>query len=367
MDTSAQIWEFVLYFIVTLVVAIAGGVIARKLKVPAGGMLGAMVAVAAFNIITGKGLFPTELRPIVQIFSGALIGNRVSKKDVKELKIIIFPTLILLTFMVLMNITLGFTVHKVGGLDIATSLFATSPGGLSDMSLLSEELGANPTYVSLLQLLRIITIYTFMPAIIHRLYKRVRGGAEQSSEKNNPKVQQNTQTAAELTQKEKTVRLLSTLGCGFVGGLIFYILDVTGGPMLGSMLGTAMYNIFTGKGYFPKTIRNYTQITSGAFLGMRIDMASVLGLGGLLVPTAIMIAGVLFFALMTSFIMHKITKLDYMICLMASTPGGMQEIALLSEELGVDTTKVAVMQTARLMFVVALFPTMISFLTGALG
>ena len=62
-----------------------------------------------------------------------------------------------------------------------------------------------------------------------------------------------------------------------------------------------------------------------------------------------MIIGVLLFALITSFIMHKLTKLDFSVCLMASTPGGLQEMSLLSDELGADTPKIAVMQTSRLM------------------
>ena len=62
-------------------------------------MLGAMIGVAIFNIFSGKGFFPEELRTVVQVFSGAMIGSKVSKKDVVELKYIIVPTIILLLFM----------------------------------------------------------------------------------------------------------------------------------------------------------------------------------------------------------------------------------------------------------------------------
>ena len=112
------------------------------------------------------------MRTVVQVFSGAMIGSKVSKKDVVELKYIIVPTIILLLFMTLMNVSLGLIIYKVGRLDIATALFASSPGGLSDMALLSEELGANSTYVTLLQLIRVITIFSFMPAIVKRVISK---------------------------------------------------------------------------------------------------------------------------------------------------------------------------------------------------
>jgi uncharacterized membrane protein AbrB (regulator of aidB expression) len=48
----------------------------------------------------------------------------------------------------------------------------------------------------------------------------------------------------------------------------------------------------------------------------------------------------------------------------ASTPGGLQEMALLADDLGADTTKVTILQTARLMCVISFSPAMISFLTG---
>ena len=136
-----QGWGIV-FFLVTLAVACAGAWIGKRVKIPAGAMLGAMAGVAVFHILTGRGRFPSELKTVVQILSGALIGSKVSRKDVAALKKILLPTAILLLFMTLMNLTLGISIYKLGGLDIATALFSASPGGLTDMALLAEELGA---------------------------------------------------------------------------------------------------------------------------------------------------------------------------------------------------------------------------------
>ena len=88
------------WFLVTLAVACLGSFIARKLKLPAGAMVGSMAFVIAFNLITDKGYFYPDLKIVMQIVSGAMIGGKLGREDVKELKTIILPVLILIVMMV---------------------------------------------------------------------------------------------------------------------------------------------------------------------------------------------------------------------------------------------------------------------------
>ncbi len=340
-----------LFFVLTLGVAALGSFAAQKLKIPGGGMLGAMIAVAALNLLSGEAVFPEDLRVAVQICSGAMVGSRISRKDAIALKQIVLPTVLLIAFMMLMNMTIGVTIFACSDLDIATSLFAASPGGMSDMALIAEDMGANSVYVTLLQLIRLITVLVFMPAMvrwIHSKNKKKAGQKETIENKIQPQ-----------PLKTQVLRCFVTVFVAGTGGLLFYFMDVTAGAMLGAMLFTATYNMLHSKAYFPPKIRAFTQVFAGAFLGMRIDMESVLGIGRLLIPAAIMVAGILLFTFVAAFLIHKFTKLDLGVCLMACTPGGIQEMSILSEDLGTDTPKIAVMQTARLISVIALFPTMI--------
>lgn len=353
----------VVFFLATLAAACAGAWIGKQVKIPAGAMLGAMVGVAVFHIFTGWGRFPSELKTVVQILSGALIGSKVSRKDVAALKKILLPTAILLLFMTLMNLTLGISIYKLGGLDIATALFSASPGGLTDMALLAEELGANSTYVTLLQLVRLLTIFSFLPPIIKRVLKKQLAAAQARGEAPaEPTVQPRG-----LSRQQQLCYFAETMLAAAIGGLALHFLHVTAGAMLGSMLAVAAWNIATGRGYFPRPVSDAAQVASGALLGLKIDMTSVLGLAGLAVPALLVMAGVLLFSLLTGYVMHRLTRLDLATCLLASTPGGLTEMSLLSEDLGADTPKIAVMQTARLLYVVAFFPTMIEFVAHALG
>ena len=58
----------------TLLIAAAGGLIGIRLKIPAGALIGAMLAVAAFKIGTGKGELPITFRLGAQIVVGGMIG-----------------------------------------------------------------------------------------------------------------------------------------------------------------------------------------------------------------------------------------------------------------------------------------------------
>ena len=146
-------------FLLTLAIAAVGGIIGYKLKLPAGAMLGAMIAVIIFNISTEKAVFPSDLRTVVQLCSGAMIGSGIKKKDVFDLKKIVFPIIIMILCMIVLNVTFGTIMFYLSNLNLATTLFATAPGGMTDMAIISADLGANSAYVALLQLFRLMVIY----------------------------------------------------------------------------------------------------------------------------------------------------------------------------------------------------------------
>jgi len=340
-------------FLLTIAIAYAGGTLARRLKIPAGGMVGAMAFVIIFNLLTGWGVFYQNLRVLVQIGAGALIGARMKKANVRALKKLVVPIIIINSFMIVMNLAGGFVMYKFSDLDVATCFFASAPGGMADMAIIAADLGANPAYVAVLQLLRVLTIIICMPPIFKKLGAR-------NGENGSAHAQKAKDDMKDAPGKLKAQRLLITVALGATGGLILRQLGVPAGAMIGSMAFVTVFNATTDKAYYPSLIRQYTQILSGAYVGMRMDKASLLALPELIVPVLVIIVGVFAFAFLTGYALHRIAKLPLCTSLMASSPGGLQEISLLADDLGLDAPTVALLQSARLMFVVALFPTMLS-------
>jgi len=159
----------ILNLILTLCVGAAGGLLGNKIKLPTGWMLGSMIAVIALNLIFQIAWFPTEMRTVLQLASGMMIGSRISRKDILGLSKLAMPAAIIIATMLVLNITFGIIMYVASNLDMPTTLFATAPGGMMDMAIVSADLGANPAYVALLQLSRLMIIYLCMIP----LYKKV--------------------------------------------------------------------------------------------------------------------------------------------------------------------------------------------------
>ena len=72
--------------ILTLIIAILGGYLASKKKVPAAYMLGALFLVAIFNIFFNRAFLPNYFKFVTQIATGTFIGSKFRSEDVKILK-----------------------------------------------------------------------------------------------------------------------------------------------------------------------------------------------------------------------------------------------------------------------------------------
>ena len=348
-------------FLLTIAIGATGGLIARKLGIPSGAMVGSMFFVIIFNLITEKAYFIPDVKTGLQILSGAMTGCRVGREDVEGLKKLVKPIILLLTAFILMNFTFGGLMILFTDLDVPTALFATSPGGASDMALIGEELGANPAYIALLQVLRLLIIFTCCPPLFKYLFRTGRmkkgTGTENMDESRKPGI----------PDKTNWTKLILVFAVCTAAGLFFRWLGVTSGAMLGSMLAGATFTVFMGKNRFPSQIRVCMSILSGAFMGCRFSRADLANIDVLALPILIMLVGLIVFILFNGFLVSKFTDLDYPTALFASTPGGMTEMAILAEDMGVDSFKVSILHTIRLFFVIAFFPTMNKLLCSIFG
>ena len=156
----------------TILIGLLGGFIGIKSRFPAGGLIGAMLAVSAFKIMGVDVRFPSWTKYFAQITIGILVGLKIQKGFFGELKELILPALIIVCGMILWGVFLGAVIHKITGLDIVTSLFSSSPGGLTDMTIIAQSLGADSPKVVFLQLCRLVSVIFFYPIII-RILSRI--------------------------------------------------------------------------------------------------------------------------------------------------------------------------------------------------
>ena len=157
--------------ILTFVIASAGGLTGYKLGIPAGTFMGAMAAVALFNILTGNAVIPAQLKILAQIILGGIIGTGLSMAVLRGFRTLIIPVAIFVTLLFVFSIFSAFILSKITGMDFVTALFSCSPGGLSEMTIIADSYNANVPYVAIIHLSRILSVVIFYP-VIARLFIR---------------------------------------------------------------------------------------------------------------------------------------------------------------------------------------------------
>ena len=158
--------------LITLAVGCFGGLLAYKFKMPAGPMLGAMIAVGIYNCLGFVSYMPEEMRIGVQIVMGCVLGLRLNRETFKQLKTVIKPALIIIPSLMLFGLTTGFILFYIFKLDVYTAFLSSTPGGLAELSLLAATLGGDGPRVAILHTLRLITVISVTPIILHFLARR---------------------------------------------------------------------------------------------------------------------------------------------------------------------------------------------------
>ena len=339
----------IINLILTLIIAILGGYLASKKKVPAAYMLGALFLVALFNICSNKAFLPNYFKFITQIATGTFIGSKFRSEDIKMLKKVIIPGMTMVLLMITFSFILSYLMSTFLGIDNLTSFFATAPGGIMDISLIAYDFKANTSQVALLQIIRLISVISFVPFFTKKCYKR--------SNKKNISFEQEIKNEI---KEEKS--FLFTVIVGIIEGIIGYFSHLPAGTMSCSMALVAYFNVKTHKAYMPLTLRKIIQSFGGALIGAKVTLSDVIALKDLILPIILIIIGFCLMNVFVGFFLYKTTKFSLSTALLSASPGGMSDISLMAEDLGANGPQVASMQFLRAIFIVGVYPIIIKIL-----
>jgi len=339
----------IINLILTLIIAILGGYLASKKKVPAAYMLGALFLVALFNICSNKAFLPNYFKFITQIATGTFIGSKFRSEDIKMLKKVIIPGMTMVLLMITFSFILSYLMSTFLGIDNLTSFFATAPGGIMDISLIAYDFKANTSQVALLQLIRLISVISFVPFFTKKCYER--------SNKKNISFKQEIKNEI---KEDKS--FLFTVIVGIIGGIIGYFSHLPAGTMSCSMALVAYFNVKTHKAYMPLTLRKIIQSFGGALIGAKVTLSDVIALKNLILPIILIIIGFCLMNILVGFFLYKTTKFSLSTALLSASPGGMSDISLMAEDLGANGPQVASMQFLRAIFIVGVYPIIIKIL-----
>ena len=170
--------EGTLVYCSTLAIGSLGAAIGYALRLPAGVLVGAMLAVAIANM-SGKAPIatpPSEVRLFLQVGLGILLGSRFTAEIGTSLKSLWQPALVCAAIAIGTSLLSALLVSRWLGVEKLTALLGSAPGGLSDMSLIALDMGAQGPTVLIMHLVRLVCVISIVPWIV-RLVVETQPGA----------------------------------------------------------------------------------------------------------------------------------------------------------------------------------------------
>ena len=347
MQTAMQIFS-------TILCAGLAGLLLNRLHMPGGMMIGAVIGACVLETTTGIAFMPSTAKTFAQIIAGAFIGSGIRREDVAAMRYIVKPAFILLPCLLAVNIVAGYAVYRISSMDILTALICCAPGGMSDMPMIAADLGADPSIVVVLQFVRMTMGIGVFPLMI----RAVAGGHNRvDSEKPQQKKEK---------QEYHPKYVLMTLGVATVFGVIGKVSPVPSGTMGFATMGSILYSYHTGHGEIPAPLRKVAQLLAGAYVGasMGVEQLSVLKTLGL--PVLILITAYVLACFGIGFLLYRAGHFSYEEAMLAATPAGASDMALITADLGIHNVQLIVLQVLRLIVVVLVFPTVLSLIAPLL-
>ena len=341
-------------FLLTVIIGAAIGYVFLKGKIPGGMMVGALVGAVVLNISTDMAYMPYAARLAAQITAGAFIGATIKRSDVKRMPKLIKPAMILIGGMLILNMIMGFVIHYTSGLDWMTSFFCAVPGGMSDVPIIAAEMGANGAAVALMQFSRLVCGVGVFPSIIMLMTKN-EVQPEYEAQKKQAKKQGKTW--------EVCLTACVAAACGIAGKLS----GIPVGALMFSMIGTAIFKLSTDHAVIPLWLKRVAQVLSGTYIGCSIGLQELLDLRFLLLSAALLVLGYLVNCIVISTLLHKFCGLSRRVAMLAATPAGANDMALISGDMGISAPDLNVLQIIRMITVVSVFPQIIHLIVPLLS
>lgn len=369
-------------------IGIPGWLLFRKLRMPGAPILGAMLAVGTFQIAGfGPGQLPAIFKPTLQIVVGMVIGLRVRPDIRHQLRGMLPVAALVSAWWLVVALGGGYLLFIATQLDLKTALLGSTPGGISEMSLLALHFGADAPAVALLQFFRVTLVLVGVPLTAPRLYpflERLGGGGRYRKESvvapapcasggggngggcnAGPTVAPPSRPPAAIPVAACPKWLLygRTIAVATLGGLALETAGFPAGGLVGSMLAVgALRAAGVACGSFHEDVRCLAQVGLGGLIGLGFSATMLQSLTLMVAPVILLTTVMLSFGFALAILVHRMTGWDIRTCVLATCAGGLTQIGAVAEELGGNPVTVTILHVVRLITIVSVLPPVFSLL-----
>ena len=312
-----------------------GGAGFAALGLPLPWLLGALAATTAASLTGLELRVPEQLRrPMVAVL-GAMLGTTFAPERL-EGALGWLPTLAVLpAYVVLVGGVIFIYLRRCSEFDPTSAFFAATPGGLSEMIALSDQLGGDQRRVSLVHGARLLFIVFTIPFI-----------AQVFGYQPAPRP-----SSLSMDFAPGDLALLAALSA--LGYLLAHRLRLPAATFVGPLLGSAAAHL---AGWIetepPYLLMALAQLVLGSAVGARFSGTPLALIGRTLLLGAGATVIMLLITLAFGAALHALTGYSLTLLLLAFIPGGLTEMSLIALAMGVDPAFVVTHHSVRVFLVV---------------
>ncbi|SFL86258.1 hypothetical protein SAMN04487943_104370 [Gracilibacillus orientalis] len=159
-----NVWTVLLYLL------LFGFAYLLRYKIPAPYVLIPMLVIASLKLLSiPVSDVPVSLYHIAQLSIGIHLGLSITITDLKKVGNFSWIFLLFTCVIIMISTVLGYIFAKLSDLSFATAMLSLAPGGLVEMAITAGEVGADPSIVGSLQLIRLLFIIIVLPFILKKM------------------------------------------------------------------------------------------------------------------------------------------------------------------------------------------------------
>ncbi len=150
----------------TVAVGVSAGWLALALGIPAGGLVGSMVAVAALRLAGGPVReISLQARRAVQLAVGIILAVSATWHP-EVARQVLGPALILTAYLLAISAAVAWGVSALTRWPWPIAFLSSAPAGLTEISMAADDLGLDAPSIASLHVVRVITVIACIPWLV---------------------------------------------------------------------------------------------------------------------------------------------------------------------------------------------------------
>ncbi|MGP0015325.1 AbrB family transcriptional regulator [Pseudomonas sp.] len=334
---SLTIWPRSLQWLALVLLAGGSGQLLKYAELPAGQFIGPMLVAIAFGVSGASIRIHRQAFRLGQGCIGLLAAHSITLAVLTSMAdswhLMLFATVLT----VCLSALVGLAMVRFGGIQASTAAWGTSPGAASAMVAMADDFGADGRVVATMQYVRVVCVVMIGALVSHVLEAPVNGTAPHVAD-----AALHSFSLINLGLTLATVVFGVVLGARVPAGALLVPLLIGAVLQLSGLLHITL----------PAGLLAVAYGAIGCYVGLRFDRPTVFYVWKRL-PTMIL-GSISLIALCaaSAWVLAKWLGLDFLSVYLATSPGGLDTMAIIAVDTHSDVGLVLAMQTLRLLAVI---------------